>query len=150
MERDRREHNRWNRTPGGHPTSLPSPPPSLLSHTYRALPTFTVAFGPAAHGHSIPRSPGLVEKLCHDIAHRPPHVLSQLHRPLLVFTFLSRSFVGIPMFHIYLVGALCVPVHVASRRRSRLDLGESGNLIFHIHVCVENLGHRPFSSQSYR
>ena len=38
------------------------------------------------------------------------------------------------MFHIYLVGALCLPVHVVSRRRSRLDLGESGLLIFH--MCV--------------
>ena len=51
----------------------------------------TISIRPSCH--SIPRSPGLAEKRCHDIAHRPPHILSQLYRPLLIVTFRSRSFV---------------------------------------------------------
>ena len=111
-----------------HRRRVPSVTSTALHHSYCSI-------RPGCPWPLDPQSPGLAEKQCHDIAHRPPHILSQLHRPLLVFTFLSRSFVGIPMFHIYLVGALCLPVHVASRRQSRLDLGNPATSYF-TYMCA--------------
>ena len=66
--------------------------------------------------------PGLAEKQCHDVAHRPPHILSQLHRPLLVFIFLSRSFICRDPYvsHLFgrcslLTGACCISTSIAAR-----------------------------------
>ena len=55
----------------------------------------TISIRPSYH--SIPRSPGLAEKRCHDIAHRHSHppasaYLESTVPPLLAATFRSRSF----------------------------------------------------------
>ena len=77
------------------------------------------------------------------LIHQPPHILSQLYRPLLAATFRSRSFAC------FTFGRFTGTCNLGVDRGSAFWASPASSLLT-CPTCAKNLGHRPCYSHNYR